>query len=83
MKRGADLTNPESVKEVMAKQKWSGNRQRNVIIAYTQFLKYLGISWDAPRYSIVRKLPFIPTEQEIDDLIAGITQPTSNFSATY
>jgi integrase len=71
MKRGADLANPESVKEVMAKQKWSGNRQRNVIIAYSQFLKYLGLSWESPRYSIIRKLPFIPTEQEIDDLVAG------------
>jgi integrase len=79
MKRGADLANPESVKEVMSKQKWSGNRQRNVIIAYTQFLKYLGLSWESPRYSIVRKLPFIPTEQEIDDLIAGSPNTLATF----
>jgi integrase len=65
------LADPETVKEVMARQTWSGNRKRNVIIAYTQFLHYIGLSWEAPRYSIVRKLPLIPTEQEIDDLIAG------------
>lgn len=71
MDRGADLADPENVKEVIAQQTWSGNRRRNVINAYTQFLTYLGLTWEKPRYNIVRKLPFIPTEQEIDDLIAG------------
>jgi integrase/predicted RNA-binding Zn-ribbon protein involved in translation (DUF1610 family) len=79
--RGADLTNPETVKEVIANQSktetafkgkvWSGNRKRNVINAYTQFLAYLGLTWEPPSYEITRKIPFIPTEQEIDDLIAG------------
>jgi integrase len=71
----------ETVKEVLANQSikekafkgkvWSGNRKRNVIIAYTAFLAYLGLAWDAPLYEVIRKLPFIPTEQEIDDVIAG------------
>ena len=39
--RGADLADPESVKEVLAKeQKWSQNRRRNVINAYTLLLKF-------------------------------------------
>ncbi len=69
--RGADLAKPDTVKEVMSKQLWSGNRKRNVINAYTNFLGYLGQTWEPPTYEIVRKIPFIPTEQEIDDLIAG------------
>jgi integrase len=79
MNKGANLADPETVKEVMAKQTWSGNRRRNVIIAYTQFLKYIGLTWEPPRYTITRKLPFIPTEQEIDDLIAGTPNPLSTF----
>jgi integrase len=71
MERGAILTDPESVKEVTARQNWSGNRIRNVINAYTQFLKFLGYTWKPPKYTITRKIPFIPTEQEIDDLVAG------------
>lgn len=71
MNRGADLSDPESVKEVMSKQNWSGNRKRNVINAYTNFLAYQGRSWNPPLYEIIRKLPFIPTEHEIDDLIAA------------
>ncbi len=79
--RGALLTEPETIKKVIANQSnketayngkiWSGSRKRNVINAYTDFLEYLGMTWDAPLYEIIRKLPFIPTEQEIDDLVAG------------
>lgn len=74
MDRGADLSNPESVKAVIAGQTWSGNRRRNVANAYTQFLKYQGLTWDAPFAKITRKLPFIPLEREIDDLVSGCPQ---------
>ena len=77
--RGADLANPETVKEVMAKQNWSGNRKRNVINAYSYFLSGIGLTWEPPNYEIIRKIPFIPTEAEIDDLIAG----TPNTLATF
>jgi integrase len=79
--RGAVLSDPETVKDIIAKQSnketafknkvWSGSRKRNVINAYTDFLMYIGLTWEAPFYEIIRKLPFIPTEQELDDLIAG------------
>jgi integrase len=72
IKRGAELTKPETVKKVISEQTWSGNRRRNVINAYTQFLKYQGLSWEQPKNTVIRKIPFIPTEQEIDDLIAGM-----------
>jgi len=70
--RGADLTNPESVKEALAKeQKWSQSRRSNAINAYTLFLKFQGLTWNRPRCQVTRKFPFIPSEQEIDALIAG------------
>jgi integrase len=92
--RGADLMDPESVKEAMAKEqkwgfqpakpraavlKWSENRRRNVITAYTLFLKFNGLRWEKPRCNVVRKIPFIPTEQEIDDLIAGCPNTVATF----
>jgi integrase len=79
MDRGAILTDPESVKEIISRQNWSGNRIRNVSNAYTQFLKFLGLTWDPPSYTITRKIPFIPTEQEIDDLIAGNPNTVATF----
>jgi integrase len=87
--RGASLTEPETIKRVIANQSskdkafkgkiWSGSRKRNVINAYTDFLAYLGLTWEAPLYEIIRKLPFIPTEQEIDDLIAGSPNSLATF----
>jgi integrase/DNA-directed RNA polymerase subunit RPC12/RpoP len=78
--RGANLADPESVKEVIANQKgWSGSRKRNVINAYTSFLRYLGLTWQPPKYTISPKIPFIPTEQEIDDLIAGCPNTVATF----
>jgi integrase len=72
MERGANLSNQESVKETLLKQKvWGQNRRRNVINVYTKFLKFIGRTWEPPRCNVIRKIPFIPTEQEIDDLIAG------------
>ncbi|MEM1785736.1 MAG: site-specific integrase [Candidatus Bathyarchaeia archaeon] len=73
MNKGANLLDPESVKEILAKEKhWSANRRRNIINSYTKFLGFLGLSWDKPKCHVDRKLPnFIPLETEIDVLIAG------------
>jgi len=77
--RGANLYDPESVKDVMARQKWSANRRRNVVNAYTLFLKKHGLSWEKPRIKVTRKIPFIPTEAELDALIAGSGKKTATF----
>jgi integrase len=71
VRRGADLDKSDTVKLVISQQNWGGNRKRNVINAYSQYLKYLGKTWEEPKCNITRKIPFIPTEQEVDDLIAG------------
>ena len=81
MDREANLRDPESVKETIARQNWSPNRKRNVIIAYTSFLKFIGLSWEQPRCTLTRKIPFIPTEQEIDDLIAGNPTTVCNIAS--
>ncbi len=77
--RGADLNSPDSVKEVIARQRWSGNRRRNVINAYSLFLKMVGGHWEKPRCEVERKIPFIPAEEEIDALIAGSNRRLSVF----
>ena len=80
VKLGANLFDPESVKETIAKQKnWSNGRKANAVDAYTSFLVMLGMRWDPPRYKRIRKLPFIPTESELDQLIAGCGFKTGTF----
>lgn len=70
--RGANLDDPETVKTALSKeQKWSQNRKRNAINAYTQMLKFEGRTWIKPKCRVDVKFPYIPSEQEIDALIAG------------
>ncbi|MEM3360658.1 MAG: tyrosine-type recombinase/integrase [Candidatus Bathyarchaeia archaeon] len=79
-KRGANLFEPESVKEAIARQdRWSVKTKELAVEAYNCFLRMVGGSWVPPIYKPVRKLPFIPTEQEIDQLIAGCNRKTATF----
>lgn len=78
--RGADLFDSESVKDVIAKQSsWSEGRKEFAVDAYTCFLKMLGKTWNPPRYRRIEKLPFIPLENEIDQLIAGCSHKVGTF----
>ena len=63
--RGADLLDPESVKDVIVRQVWSEGRKQNVVDAYSRFLDMCGISWTKPFYRRVETLPFILSEKEI------------------
>jgi len=76
----ADLFDPESVKETIATQSnWSEARKEAMVYAYDLFVKWMGITWERPIYKAQRKLPFIPLEREIDDLIAGCNKYVSTF----
>jgi integrase len=77
--RGANLFDTDSVKDVIAKQTWSSNRKKNVINAYTMFLKLNKMTWEPPRCTITESIPFIPTEQEIDALISSAPKKLSTF----
>ena len=67
----ADLNNAESVKEIVALKECSNGTKQNLINAYRNFATYMGIKLsEMPKYRAKSKLPFIPTESELDQLIA-------------
>jgi integrase len=73
----ADLNNPESAKEAIARIRVKENTKVSYCVAYTVFLKFQGKSWESPRYKYHQKLPeFLPTEEEIDQLISGCGNKT-------
>jgi integrase len=81
-KREANLYDPESVKITIAKQQWCEGRKANAVDAYSTFLRMTGGAWEAPRYKTVRKLPFIPKETEVDQLISACSNRMSIFLQT-
>lgn len=70
-KNGADLYDPEHVKDVVASLKKTDIRKWNLIKAYRCFMDFTGLKAEMPVYNYTRSLPYIPRETELDQLIAG------------
>jgi integrase len=74
-KKGANLLKPESVKTVIAESdSWSSGHKQVVVQAYSSFAKMMHIQWEPPCYIHIKSLPFVPSEKEIDALIAGMSK---------
>lgn len=76
---GANLYDPESVKETIALQEWKESTKAGYRYAYECFLKMEGLTWTPPRYNTQRSLPFVPYDEEIDALINACAKKTSIF----
>ena len=77
--RGADLNNSESVKEIIARQNWSDGTKQNTTNAIRLYYKFNGIKASLPSYTRQDKIPFIPTESEIDQLISATKHQLATF----
>ena len=72
VKRGANLREPESVKETIAKLETTDGYKLQLVLAYNSFLPTINLTWEPPRYRQAQKIPFIPLESEIDALIVAM-----------
>jgi integrase len=72
-----NINEPEQVKTILATLKWENSTKTTICKIYTRYLKYIGKKWEEPKYKIIEKLPFIPTETEIDQLIASGSKKTA------
>jgi len=77
MRRGANLLDPESVKETIARFKCQDGTKLQYVNAYNIFAAVNGIIWEPPKYEQLEKIPFIPTENELDQLIAASGKKTA------
>ncbi len=78
--QGANLDDPETVKRAIHEIKWESNRSRNnAVLAYTLYLRMNGKTWEKPHYQETEKIKFVPTEAEIDQLIAASGFKTAAF----
>jgi len=75
-----NLLEPEEIKEMLAfHEEWTQTYKQSISAAYARFTNFLRIPFDKPKYRPAEKLPFIPTEKEIDQLIAACGFRTSTF----
>jgi len=68
--RHADLGDQEAVRGFIANQaSWSNAYKQGVAYAYDSYVKVNGLQWDLPRFRIEDRLPRIPTEERINQVI--------------
>jgi integrase len=79
VKLGANLYDTESVKAVIANEKWCNGMKDNVCDAYGSFVEMLGGTWRKPRYQTVEREVFVPSPKEVDQLIAACSPMMSAF----
>jgi len=80
VKLGANLWDPESIKEILGKQQnWSSSYKMLLMYTYESFLKMENMTWTRPRYAQAESFPFIPTEQELDQLISAASKVIGTF----
>jgi len=72
VKLRANLFDPESVKDAIAKNpKWGIQSRAQAVSCYKSFARFLRIDWEPPKYIPPDSLPFIPLEKELDTLTHG------------
>ncbi len=76
---GVNISDPETVKETLSRQTWKDSYKMLLCYAYESFMKMENLKWIRPRYRQGESFPFIPTEQEIDQLIAATSKKISTF----
>jgi integrase len=80
VRQGANLLDPENTKEVLAKSPIKARTKKcNVVPILNYWFDFMGIPWKRPRYSCETEIPYMPTEQEIDTLIAGCAKKMATY----
>jgi len=74
--RHSNIHDPDSVKSYLARLNVTEARKEALVIRLNRFYRWKRIEWAPPRYHRIDKLPFIPLESEVDQLIAGFRSRT-------
>ena len=77
--RRSNIFDPERVKGYLASAEMSENRKQTVVDHLARFYKWKDIPFDRPHYKRIELLPFMPTENEMDELISGLSQRWATF----
>ena len=71
--KGADLLKPEEVKTYIANCNLDNQTKNSLALAYNWFCKTNGIGWKRPYFKWERKIPLIPTTENINKIISAST----------
>jgi len=79
LKHNVNLFDPEEVKGYLAKAALKERTKITIVGMLRVWYRFLKLPWDPPEYIAEAEIPFIPTEQELDQLIAGCGKKTATY----
>jgi integrase len=77
--RRVNLFEPEAVKEYLANAKISESRKAKLAADLQRFYNHLAIAFEKPNYRQPEKLPFVPLESEVEQIVSGMGRKTACF----
>lgn len=78
----ANINKPEEIKFALTQLPLKDSTKAKIVNTYTSYLKWKNIPFKKPKYNKTSELPFIPTENELDILIASCGKRLSTFLLT-
>jgi integrase len=79
LNHGADLFDAENCKAVLSKAKLKGSSKQMVVTVLKKWFEFNAIAWKPPTYNKDNEIPYIPTEEELDQLIACLGPKSATF----
>lgn len=76
---GADLNDPETVETVLATRNYETPTKWLRVQAYRSYCKMFSIQWEPIKVNYQPKMPYIPTQEECQIFIAGLSRTLSIF----
>jgi len=73
LRNQVNLWDSDQVQNLIDRSDWSNGRKQNVSVCYRDWCESKGFSFHTKRYPKEEKLPYIPLEKELDQLIAGFS----------
>jgi len=77
--RRVNLNDCEAVKDYIILKECSEAQKEALTNAYDAWVRFKGKKWNKPKFKRESKLPFVPTETEVNQLIAGLAPKVSAF----
>jgi len=79
---GINLDQPNDVLAHISTQKWTNGTKQRATNAIRLYYKTNNIQTELPKYKTEERIPFIPQEQELDQLISGTKHQLATFLQT-
>lgn len=81
-KRGVNLNNPESFETFLATEDLTQARKWQFVAAYKSYTKIMKIPWEPIKVKYEPKAPFLPTHEELNQLIGAASKRLAAFLQT-